>query len=79
MRFYRAKERENARLLMREAYVMRGIQLITEYTAGFVGGKQGLADWQDVINDKHDTRSGDEIAADIFKRAGLRRESDESV
>lgn len=73
MCFYKAKEKQQERERLREFYLMRGVQLMVEYTAGFVGGRQGLADWEDVVRRKEqDAKSGDEIAADVFKRAGLR-------
>lgn len=59
---------------------MRGIQLIVSYTAGFVGGRDGLANWQDLMNKKQqDERSGDEIAAEVIRRAGLRSENHGSI
>ena len=71
MRYYRAKEqieRENAFF---RVYAARGLQLITEYTAGFVGGKQGLADYQKALHPEPQM-SGEEIAAEVILKAGLK-------
>ena len=71
MRYFRAKEsieRENAFF---RVYAARGIKLIVDYTAGFVGGKQGLKDYEDA---RHPTpqKSAEEIAAEVIIKAGLK-------
>ena len=48
------------------------MELITEYTGAFVGGKLGLPDYQKFLNPPPvDTRTPEEIAADVIRRAGL--------
>lgn len=71
MRYFRAKEAEKQHEIERDAYICLGVQLITEYTAKFVGGNRGLRDWG-----KHeepaDERTGDEIALEIIMKHGLK-------
>lgn len=71
MRYYRAKEsieRENAFF---RVYAARGIKLIVDYTADFVGGKQRLNDYEDALHPKPQ-RSAEEIAAEVILKAGLK-------
>ena len=54
-------------------YVSDALRIISENTARFGGGTFAKQRYYDVINPpKVDERSGDEIAADIIERAGLR-------
>lgn len=54
-------------------YVSDTLRIISENTARFGGGAYTKQRYYDVINPpKVDTRTGDEIAADIIKRAGLK-------
>lgn len=54
-------------------YVSDTLRIISENTARFGGGVYTKQRYYDVINPpKVDTRTGDEIAADIIKRAGLK-------
>ena len=48
------------------------LQITVENTAKFAGGSYIKARYIDIIEPKKvDTRTGDEIVADIIKRAGL--------
>lgn len=54
-------------------YVSDTLRIISENTARFGGGAYIKQRYYDVINPpKVDTRTGDEIAEDIIKRAGLK-------
>lgn len=54
-------------------YVSDTLRIISENTARFGGGTFAKQRYYDVINPpKVDGRSGDEIAADIIERAGLK-------
>ena len=55
------------------AYLTDALKAIGENTAKAVNGAYLSVRWVDLAEGKHqtDTRSGDEIAADIIKRAGL--------
>ena len=53
-------------------YIGTGMQFAVEHLAHFVGGGSILMDYAEFIGIKpKDTRTGDEIAADIITRAGL--------
>ena len=54
-----------------KAYITDALQAITGNTAMYAGGQAIQERYYDIINKKQDKRSGDEIAADIIKRAGL--------
>ena len=71
MRYFRAKEAQYTQDAAYRFYVGNGIQIISENTGRMVGGRQ-LKDYSEFMGLKPvDNRSGDEIAADIIKRAGL--------
>lgn len=54
-------------------YVSDALRIISENTARFGGGTFVKQRYYDVINPpRADERSGDEIAEDIIKRAGLK-------
>lgn len=59
-----------------EAYRMYSaecMRVITENTAKRVGGTMMTAKYADMISQKpKDTRSGEEIAADVIKKCGLK-------
>ena len=72
MRYFRAKESLNLQDAAFRLYVGTGVQYMVEYLAGLTGGGKCLADYAEFIGIKpRDTRTGDEIAADIITRAGL--------
>ena len=53
-------------------YFAECLRIITENTAKMVGGSYMKAKFADIINPKPvDNRTGEEIAADIIKRAGI--------
>ena len=53
-------------------YVTDALRLTVENTAKYVGGDYIKARYIEIIEPKEvDTRTGDEIVADIIKRAGL--------
>lgn len=55
-------------------YVTDSIRVIGENTAKYAGGGYIKARWHDIVTKKPDTRTGDEIAADIIlKIAGGER------
>lgn len=54
-------------------YYAECLRIITENTAKIGGGSYITAKFSDIINPKPvDNRSGEEIAADIIKRAGIK-------
>lgn len=67
MRYFRAKERENDENAAFRLYVTKALELTVESVA-----RVRMKDYAEVIKIKPvDNRTGDEIAADIMKRAGL--------
>lgn len=66
---HKAKERETAYRI----YITDGIKCIAENTARYVGGQHLTKRYIDIIDPKpEDERSGDEIAADVITRLGLK-------
>lgn len=54
-------------------YVTDALRAISESTAKYAGGPYVQARYADVIKPKpKDTRTGNEIAADVIKKAGLK-------
>ena len=57
------------------AYVTDALMIIAENTAKFAGGRYLQKRWMDHFDDLEnggdDEKSGDEIAAEVIKRAGL--------
>jgi hypothetical protein len=75
MRFFRAKEKDVRHDLLHEMYLMRGLQLLTEYFKFLVEGNQSLPDWNKIISESEEPeveKTGDEIALDVIQRAGLK-------
>ena len=73
MRYFKAREERETQDAAFRMYVGTGIQFIVENTAEFVGSGKGLRDYVEFIGLKEvDNRTGDEVAAEIIKRAGLR-------
>ena len=57
---------------MYRAYITDSLRAISESTAKASGGSYMKDRWLDLIDAKpKDVRTGDEIAADIIKKAGL--------
>lgn len=73
MRYFRAQEACEMQRAAFRLYVGTGTQYLVEYVASLCGGQRALMPYADFMQFKPaDTRSGDEIAADIIKRAGLK-------
>ncbi len=73
MRYFRAQEQRETQEAAFRLYIGTGVQYMVEYIAGLCGGGKALMPYADFMQFKPaDTRSGDEIAADIIKRAGLK-------
>lgn len=66
----RAVLRAEAEDRLYRAYVADALMLITENTARFAGGRYQTRRWIDAVRPR-DLRTGDEIALDFVRRAGL--------
>lgn len=56
-----------------QAYVCECLRTITVNTAKYVGGNYVQAKWTDIVDYKpKDTRTGEEIATEVIKKAGLK-------
>ena len=67
-----ARLNEKARNDAYRIYVTDALRVVAENTARFASGNYIKARYADIIEPKkQDNRTGDEIVADIFKRAGL--------
>ena len=72
MRYAIARFNQHQRDLAYRIYVSDCLRIISENTAKMGGGSYITAKFADIINPKPaDNRSGEEIAADIIKRAGI--------
>ena len=72
MRYAIARFNQHQRDLAYRIYVTDCLRIISENTAKMVGGSYITAKFADIINPKPvDNRPGEEIAADIIKRAGI--------
>lgn len=72
MRYAIARYQSQQRDLAYRIYVSDCLRIISENTAEMVGGSYITAKFSDIINPKRgDNRTGEEIAADIIKKAGL--------
>ncbi len=73
MRYAIARYQSQQRDLAYRIYVTDCLRIISENTAKMVrGGSYITANFSDIINPKPaDNRTGEEIAADIIKRAGI--------
>ena len=72
MRYAMARYQSQQRDLAYRIYVTDCLRMVTENTAKISQGFYTAARFYDVINPKPvDNRSGNEIAADIIKRAGI--------
>lgn len=69
---YARMEKEHKETLYR-AYITDTLQVIAENTARFAGGKTISKRYVDFIRpDKYRGKTGNEVAADIIRRAGLK-------
>ena len=72
MRYATARFNQHQRDLAYRIYVTDCLRIISENTAKMGGGSYITAKFSDIINPKPaDNRTGEEIAADIIKRAGI--------
>lgn len=72
MRYAMARFNQHQRDLAYRIYVTDCLRIISENTAKMGGGSYITAKFADIINPKPvDDRTGEEIAADIIKRAGI--------
>ena len=72
MRYATARFNQHQRDLAYRIYVTDCLRIISENTAKMCGGSYMKAKLADIINpDPVDNRTGEEIAADIIKRAGI--------
>lgn len=72
MRYAMARYQSQQRDLAYRIYVADCLRIATENTAKMCGGSYIAAKFTDIINPKPvDNRNGEEIAADIIKRAGI--------
>ena len=72
MRYAMARYQSQQRDLVYRIYVTDCLRIISENSAKMCGGSYMKAKFSDIINPKPvDNRAGEEIAADIIKRAGI--------
>ena len=72
MRYAIARYQSQQRDLAYRIYVAECLRMIGENTAKVSGGSYMTAKFEDIINPNPvDNRTGEEIAADIIKRAGI--------
>lgn len=72
MRYAMARFNQHQRDLAYRIYIGDCLRIISENTAKMGGGSYITAKFEDIINPKPaDNRTGEEIAADIIKRAGI--------
>ena len=72
MRYAMARFQSQQRDLAYRIYVTDCLRIISENTAKIGGGSYITSKFADIIKPKPvDDRAGDEIAADIIKRAGI--------
>ena len=72
MRYVIARFNQHQRDLAYRIYVTDCLRIISENTAKMGGGSYITAKFPDIINPKPvDNRTGEEIAADIIKMAGI--------
>ena len=72
MRYAMARYQSQQRDLAYRIYVTDCLRIISENTAKVGGGSYITAKFADIINPKPDEkRTGEELAADIIKRAGI--------
>lgn len=80
MRYATAKATAEAKLTAYRIYVTDALKVIGENTAKFASGTYLTKRYADVISAKKlDTRTGEEIVADIIKKAGLVVKKSESI
>lgn len=72
MRYADSRYQKDQRDTAYRIYVTEALRMTAENTAKFSGGIYPTSSYLDSISPKEeDTRTGEEIAADIIKRAGI--------
>ena len=72
MRYAMARYQSQQRHLAYRIYVSECLRIIGENTAKVGGGSYMTAKFEEIISQKpDDNRTGEELAADIIKRAGI--------
>ena len=72
MRYAIARYQSQQRDLAYRIYVSECLRIIGENTAKVCGGSYITAKFEEIISQKpDDNRTGEELAADIIKRAGI--------
>ena len=72
MRYAMARYQSQQRDLAYRIYVAECLRMVTENTAKISNGSYTVAKFEDILNPKQvENRTGEEIAADIIKRAGI--------
>ena len=67
-----ARHRQNQRDMAYRVYVTDALRILTENTARYYGGRYLTQDFAASLRrEPVDNRTGDEIAADVIKKAGL--------
>ena len=69
--YFKARMAQEAELYSYRAYVTDALMVTAENTARFNGGTNMEQRWIDSMKPR-DTRTGDEIAADILRRMGAK-------
>ena len=73
MRYVTTRYQSQQRDLIYRIYVTNCLRIMTENTAKQFGGNYVTAEYEDLINPKKkDNRTGDEIAADVIRNAGIK-------
>lgn len=72
MRYTNARYRQHQRDMVCRVYVTDCLRMMTENTAKFSGGRYVTRSFSEVLRrEPVDNRTGEEIAADVIKKAGL--------
>ena len=72
MRYVKARLRQQRHELAYRVYVTDCLRILTENTARFSGGRYITQDFAASLHHKPaDNRTGEEIAADVIRQAGL--------
>ena len=73
MRYVTTRYQSQQRDLIYRIYVTNCLRIMTENTAKQAGGNNMTAEYTDLIHPKKkDNRTGNEIAADVIRNAGIK-------
>ena len=73
MRYVTTRYQSQQRDLIYRIYVTNCLRIMTENTAKQFGGNYVTAEYEDLIKPKKkDNRTGNEIAADVIRNAGIK-------